>query len=207
MEPSLNSHRSEGTVDLAPERLIKVPMSRANRRHFVNWLCCRRFIRDTRIRKQPLEAIMTRMVQATVKLAARTNTAPRGSVELHTIAAVHQSLVDPEAAHLGPAATRCVDSPFLPDSVTRASWRTEVDAKGGSVELQAIAAVQESAFGTKRTRSRRLAMSVHWGEAEVALEASTLPSLTLNGRWVAACAAGYWPFSPPARHKVLCFRN
>jgi hypothetical protein len=31
--------------------------------------------------------------------------------------------------------------------------------------------------------------------------------LTQNGRWVAAYAAGCWPFSPPARHKVLGFRN
>jgi hypothetical protein len=45
------------------------------------------------IRKQPLEAITTRMVQVTVKLAARTNTGPCGSVELQTIAAVHESLV------------------------------------------------------------------------------------------------------------------
>ena len=36
---------------------------------------------------------MTRMVQAIVKLAARTNTGPCGSVELQAIAAVHESLV------------------------------------------------------------------------------------------------------------------
>src|SRR5258705_11047019 len=42
------------------------------------------------------------------------------------------------------------------------------------------------------------------GERRHNLEAPPLPFLTtLNGRWVAACAAGCWPFSPPARHKVL----
>jgi hypothetical protein len=36
---------------------------------------------------------MMRMVQTSIKLAARTNTGPCGSVELQTIAAVHESLV------------------------------------------------------------------------------------------------------------------
>jgi hypothetical protein len=40
-----------------------------------------------------LEAIMTQMVQITIKSAARTNTGPCGSVELQTIARVHGSLV------------------------------------------------------------------------------------------------------------------
>jgi hypothetical protein len=45
------------------------------------------------IRKLPLEAITTRMFQATVKLAARTNTVRCRSVELQTIAVAHHSLV------------------------------------------------------------------------------------------------------------------
>jgi hypothetical protein len=48
---------------------------------------------------------MTRIVQATIKLAARTNTGPCGSIELQTYAAVHDSLVasrdDIELSRLG----------------------------------------------------------------------------------------------------------
>ena len=40
-----------------------------------------------------VEAIITRMVQATIKLTARTNTGPCGSVELQAIAAVIESLI------------------------------------------------------------------------------------------------------------------
>jgi hypothetical protein len=40
-----------------------------------------------------VEAIITRMVQATIKVTGRTNTGSCGSVELQAIAAVHESLI------------------------------------------------------------------------------------------------------------------
>jgi hypothetical protein len=49
------------------------------------------------IRKRPLEAIMTRIVHATVKLAARTNTGPCGSVELQSMPRCMNLLLHPEA--------------------------------------------------------------------------------------------------------------
>jgi hypothetical protein len=50
-------------------------------------------------------------------------------------------------------------------------------------------------------------MSPHGGEADEGEDRAPCRLVTLNGRWVAACAAGCWPFSPPARHKVLGFRD
>jgi hypothetical protein len=61
--------------------------------------------------------------------------------------------------------------------------------------------------GSKEQRQRRPGDVCLLEQSRPHVETRTFPCLTLNGRWVAACAAGCWPFSPPARHKVLGFRN
>jgi hypothetical protein len=78
------------------------------------------------------EAIMTRMVQPTIKSAARTNTGPCGSVELHTIAAVHESLVGTKRTCRGRLTTSApegkTDVPREPDTSVldpQQTWRMD----------------------------------------------------------------------------------